>query len=90
MRWIYHHEIWTFPPKGTYLNQRDSTCPTFYSVNIFPPINESLCLKKNAEEEEKKYQALLIMQDKGIQLCSDSPKTSTSSSEKAVSFIGLY
>lgn len=80
-----------FPPprKGTYLNQRDSTCSMFYSVNIFPPINESLCLK-NAEEEEKKYQALLIMQDKGIQLCSDSPKTSTSSSEKAISFKGLY
>lgn len=39
--------------------------PTFYSVNIFP-INE-IVFKKNAEEE-KKYQALLIMQDKGIQL----------------------
>lgn len=76
-----------FPPKGTYLNQRDSTCPTFYSVNIFPPINESLCFfKKKAAEEEKKYQAILIMQDKGIQVCSDSPRTSISSSEKAVSF----
>jgi len=42
------------------------------------------------EEEEKKYQALLIMQDKGIQLCSDSPRTSASSSEMAVSFKGLY
>lgn len=41
---------------------------------------------KKAAEEEKKYQAVLIMQDKGIQVCSDSPRTSTSSSEKAVSF----
>ena len=75
-----------FPPKGTYLNQRDSTCPTFYSVNIFPPINESMFFYKKAAAEEKKYQAILIMQDKGIQVCSDSLRTSTSSREKAVSF----
>ena len=41
---------------------------------------------KKAAAEEKKYQAILIMQDKGIQVCSDSLRTSTSSREKAVSF----
>ena len=46
--------------------------------------------KKKEEEEEKNYQAVLIMQDKGIQVCSNSPRTSASSSEKAGSFKGLY
>lgn len=41
------------------------------------------------EEEEKKYQALLIIKDKGTQVCSNSPRISASSHEKAGSFIGL-
>lgn len=78
------------PPKGHTWTKEIVPAQHFTVWIYFPQSMRVYVLKKYIEEEEKKYQALLIMQDKGIQLCSDSPRTSASSSEMAVSFKGLY
>ena len=77
-----------FPPPKGHTWTKEIVPAQHFTVWIYFPqsMRVYVFFKKKAAAEEKKYQAILIMQDKGIQVCSDSPRTSTSSSEKAVSF----